>query len=481
LRINFWKPFIHIILTIYNYMKTQFSTLISIGLVGIFTIAACNKTSDSAVTPTTASITTLTCSSATFSGTATVGAAYIGTATVPYTGGNAAIYAAGTDIASTGVTGLKATLSASTLSTGAGNLIYAISGTPAAVGTATFAISFGGQSCNIALTVSAAPTTVGTGLGITTDVAKIVGLAEAFKATLSATQLSTLQLAYTKTDATKWSNLPQALSKNRVGLPTSSLSATQLVAFKKLLEAATGTVVDEGNAEMLAILAADDYLGANGGGSDYGSGNYYIAFLGMPSATGQWEFQFGGHHGTISNTYNGGKLSGATPAFRSTEPFPTYTQGGVAYKPIVQEITTLSAMLTGLSAAEQTTAKTSTSQSDLVLGPGKDGVFPTTKKGLKVGTLTQAKKDAVLAAIKTYTDDLDDVSAAAILAKYTKELDETYISYAGTTALTEKGDYVLIDGPNVWIEFSMQGGIVIRNANHPHSVWRDRTGDYGGN
>ncbi len=456
-------------------------------LIGAITLLlvsyACNKTSDTPVTPTTATITALTCGSATFSVAATAGATYTGTATVPYTGGNAAAYSSGTGIASTGVTGLTATLTASTLASGAGNVIYAITGTPSAAGVATFAVSFGGQSCNITLSVAAATTgsTGSKGLDITTDVAKIVTLAEAFKATLTASQLSTVQLAYSKTDATKWSNLPQALSKNRVGLATSTLSATQFTAFKKLLEAATGSVVDEGNAEMLAIMAADDYLGANGGGSDYGSGNYYIAFLGTPSVTGLWEFQFGGHHGTLSNTYNGGKLSGATPAFRSTEPFPTYTQGGVAYKPIVQELNTLSAMLTGLSAAEQTSAKTATSANDLVLGPGKDGVFPTTKKGVKVSSLTQAKKDAVLAAIKTYTDDLDDVSAAAILAKYKAELDETYISYAGTTALTEKGDYVLIDGPSVWIEFSMQGGIVVRNANHPHSVWRDRTGDYGGN
>jgi hypothetical protein len=378
---------------------------------------------------------------------------------------------------------LSATLSASTLTSSAGNIIYAITGTPSGAGTATFGISFGGQSCNIALTVASAPATggTGTGLGITTDVAKIVTLAEAFKATLTASQLSTVQLAYSKSDATKWSNLPQALSKNRVGFATSTLSATQLTAFKALLQAATGTGANEGNAEILAILAADDYLEANGGGADYGSGNYYIAFLGTPSTTGQWELQFGGHHGTVSNTYNAGKLSGATPAFRSTEPFPTYTQGGVAYKPIVQELDALSAMLTGLSASDLATAKVGTTQNDLQLGPGKDGVFPTTKKGLKVGGLSATQKTAVLNAIKTYTDDLDDVSAAALLAKYSSELDNTYISYAGTTALTEKGDYVLIDGPNVWIEFSMQGGIVIRNANHPHSVWRDRTGDYGGN
>ena len=462
-------------------MKTISIKILSTIIVLSLCSNACNKTNVTATIP---SISSLTCTSTTYSATATATTAYTGTATVPYTGANGVVYSAGSAIASTGVTGLTATLAAGTLATGVGSATFAITGTPSAAGTATFAISLGGQSCSISLTVAAAPVTGGTGnkgLDITTDVAKLITLVDAFKATLTATQLATIQLAYSKADATKWSNLPQALSRNRVGLATSTLSATQLTAFRALLKAATGSGDNEGNAEMLAILAADDYLGANGGGADYGSGNYYIAFLGTPSATGLWEFQFGGHHGTLSNTYNGGKLSGATPSFRSTEPFPTYTQGGVAYKPIVQELDALSSMLQALTTAQQTTAKVSTSQNDLVLGPGKDGVFPTTKKGIRVGDLTATQKANVIAAIKTYTDDLDDVSAAALLAKYTAELDNTYISFAGSTALTEKGDYVLIDGPNVWIEFSMQGGVIIRNANHPHSVWRDRTGDYGGN
>lgn len=465
-------------------MKKSFSNVLSFAVLLVVLLLACNNTSTT-VTPATASITAISCGAVTYSATATAGAAYTATATVPYTGGNATAYATGAAVASTGVTGLTATLTAGTLATGAGNAIFAITGTPSAEGNATFAVSLGGQSCSLVLSVAKAATGgtgTGMGLGVATDVAKIVMLAEAFKATLSATQVSTVQLPYTKTDAVKWSNLPQALSRNRVGLSTGALSVTQLTAFKALLQAATGSLPDEGNAEMLGIMAADDYLGANGGNpSEYGSGYYFIAFLGTPSTTTQWQFQFGGHHGTISNTYNAGRLSGATPAFRSTEPFPTYTQAGVNYKPMLQEITALSAMLTGLSAAEQTTAKTATSMNDIQLGPGRDGVFPATKKGLKLSALTQAKKDAVLAAIKTYTDDLDDVSAAAILSKYKAELDETFISFAGSTALTAQGDYVLIDGPNVWIEFVMQGGVIIRNANHPHSVWRDRTGDYGGN
>ncbi|RZK21647.1 MAG: DUF3500 domain-containing protein [Hymenobacter sp.] len=43
------------------------------------------------------------------------------------------------------------------------------------------------------------------------------------------------------------------------------------------------------------------------------------------------------------------------------------------------------------------------------------------------------------------------------------------------------GDYVRIDGPNVWSEFVCQNGIVYHSQIHYHSIWRDRTRDYGGN
>jgi hypothetical protein len=85
----------------------------------------------------------------------------------------------------------------------------------------------------------------------------------------------------------------------------------------------------------------------------------------------------------------------------------------------------------------------------------------------------------VLAAIASYVNDINDADAATILAKYESELGATYVAYSGTTALTEQNDYIRIDGPSVWIEFSMQHGIVLA-GNHPHSVWRDRNTDYGG-
>lgn len=121
--------------------------------------ASCNKSSSGgggSSTPATASITALNCSSVSFTAAATAGAAYTATATVPYSGGNAVNYTAGSAVVSTGVTGLTATLVAGTLANGTGNLSYSITGTPSAAGTASFPVTFGGQTCSFALTVNAA-------------------------------------------------------------------------------------------------------------------------------------------------------------------------------------------------------------------------------------------------------------------------------------------------------------------------------------
>ncbi|PSR53051.1 hypothetical protein AHMF7605_05685 [Adhaeribacter arboris] len=330
-------------------------------------------------------------------------------------------------------------------------------------------------------TVLSNTTSANTTCGSATGLAKVVCLAESFKSTLDATQLSAVQLTYSKANAQRWSNLPEGLYRNRVGLDLASLDETQLAAFRDMMVAVlTLNTSNEGYDEMLGNLVADDYLNTAGGGSTYGAGNYYLAFLGIPSVTGLWELQFGGHHYTFANTYNNGTIAGVTPSFRAIEPMDAVSANNKNYQPMEQERQAFAAMLGALSSAEQTTAKLSSSFNDVLLGPGKDAQFPTTKQGLQVGSLSADKKTLVLNAIQLYTNDLDSETATAFLNKYTSELDNTYIAFAGSTAVTSENDYIRIDGPSVWIEFSYQGGIVIRGTPHPHSVWRDRTSDYGG-
>ena len=120
---------------------------------------SCSKTQSTNPVPVDPVISALNCSAATVSSPASPGTAYSGTITVPYSGGNGKGYNAGATINSTGVTGLAAKLQAGTLASGAGNFTYTITGTPATTGTASFAISFGGQSCSVSLPVADAPLT----------------------------------------------------------------------------------------------------------------------------------------------------------------------------------------------------------------------------------------------------------------------------------------------------------------------------------
>jgi hypothetical protein len=77
--------------------------------------------------------------------------------------------------------------------------------------------------------------------------------------------------------------------------------------------------------------------------------------------------------------------------------------------------------------------------------------------------------------------DADDATAASLLAAYEQQLASTYVAYSGTGNFTQEGDYVRLDGPNVWIELVCQNGVMYRSQIHYHSIWRDRTRDYGGN
>jgi hypothetical protein len=428
-------------------------------------------------------VTALTCGGATYSSSATVNVAFTGTAAVPYTGGNGAAYTAGTAISSTGVTGLTATLAAGTLANGAGNIIYNISGTAATSGTASFAITFGGQSCTLSLTVNAASANCSSQTGV----AQIVCLANTFLATLTSSQQASAVLSLNITNAKRWSNLPCALSC-RNGLLFSSLTATQQTAALALIQAASGSTAGNGYNEFVQIRAADDYLGQTASG--YGSGNYIIAFLGSPSTTGKWMLQFGGHHSAQNITYDAGVVTSITPMHEAVEPKGAFTYNGTTYAgPLESEHTAMQEMLGSFSSTELTGAKISGSFSDCLMVPGSTtNTMPSTKVGIKVSTLSSTAQSKVLAAIAEWVNDVDAASAANFLAIYQSELANTYISYASNSSgtsgnpasfLTANTDYVRIDGPSVWIEFICQNGVVLSGV-HYHTVMRDHARDYIG-
>jgi uncharacterized protein (TIGR02145 family) len=136
---------------LYFYLVNNNANMLDFGRAASHTVR-CIK--DASAIP--ATLGAINCGSTSVTGILTSGTAANGvSASAPYTGGNGGSYAAQT-IASTGVTGLTATLTADILANGAGSLTYTITGTPTTSGTASFAITVGGQSCSFTVSVAAA-------------------------------------------------------------------------------------------------------------------------------------------------------------------------------------------------------------------------------------------------------------------------------------------------------------------------------------
>jgi uncharacterized protein (TIGR02145 family) len=114
------------------------------------------------IAPPAAAISTINCAGATNTGTLTSGTVASGVSvSVPYTGGNAGTYSA-QSVSSTSVLGLMATLAAGNIANGSGNVSYTISGTPTTSGTASFAITLGGQSCTFTFSVAVSTASITT-------------------------------------------------------------------------------------------------------------------------------------------------------------------------------------------------------------------------------------------------------------------------------------------------------------------------------
>lgn len=311
--------------------------------------------------------------------------------------------------------------------------------------------------------------------------ARLVCLADGLKKSATPELLARLELPYSVDEAKKWSNFPPVGYRDRVGPTLEELSVEQRGYVKAMLKEASGIEANEGMDEMVQILNADDYLKAKADdGAGFSSGNFHVAFIGTPAATGTWQLYFGGHHLAFANTYVDGKLTGATPSFRGVEPFTTFNQNGRDNAPMAQEQVAFAAMLTALSPDEAAKAKLPQIYTNIIVGPQQDDSFPSVREGVPAGELDDAKQALVMAAIATYVRDVDPADADAILARYQQEMAETFVSFSGTPEMATENDYVRIDGPSVWIEYSIQPGRSIP-GNHPHSVWRDRVADYGGN
>ncbi|NDY90394.1 DUF3500 domain-containing protein [Ideonella sp. TBM-1] len=336
------------------------------------------------------------------------------------------------------------------------------------------------------VTSSAATLTVSSTSAVATHAAAVHSAMETFLGTLSTSQQGTAQLGWALDSARRWSNLPASMVA-RNGVKWGDLSTVQKTAARSLITTALG---DTGNALHLGMQAADEALVSTYGASSgtYGAGHSYIAALGTPSASDFWLLQLTGHHFT-ANLAMGGAYASPTPLFLGVEPKGSFTLSGTTWDPMQAQrsaFANLGAALTAYAGA-----RFSKTYGDVLFGANGsgsiDGSCPrsyasVTDLGLAYSSLSSTDQALVQTAIRSYVNTQASAVAAELLSAYLSDsaLASTSVGYAGTGTVTAKGNYFRIAGPRVWIEFSVQSGVIVSSDIHFHTIWRDKLADYGG-
>ncbi len=301
---------------------------------------------------------------------------------------------------------------------------------------------------------------------------KVVAFATTFLETLSSAQRS--KTVFTFTDASqkiKWSNLPTGIFQ-RNGVKLGELTTSQQEALFSLLSSVFST---KGYQQIMQVIDGDEVLKSTGGGNlIFGRAEYYVSFLGTPSATSPWILQFGGHHMAINATVAGAAIA-LTPSLTGGQP-TSYTLNGVLVQPIIGEVNAAFALLNSLESSQKSAAVLGANFIDLILGPGQDGKT-LQPEGIKASSLNASQQQLLLELVQTRVGLLNDEDANAKMQEIQANLANTYFAWSGATTAGSPA-YFRVTAPTLVLEFSPQsmGGDA---ANHVHSIYRDPTNDYG--
>ena len=310
----------------------------------------------------------------------------------------------------------------------------------------------------------------------TAATARIVAAAQGVLKSLDDAGRAKVQFPANSSQKAHWSNLPGPMFQ-RNGLRLGDLTSSQRAAVMNLLSAALSR---GGYQKVLEIMRGDEVLRTSGGGRGRGRGpgggpafgedEYYLAFVGVPSASAPWMLQFGGHHLAVNLTLAGGEATMA-PSLPAAQP-ATYTFEGRTVRPLGSENDKAFALVNALDGAQRGKAVLDYRVADLVLGPGQDGraIQP---EGIRGSELTQAQQAMLWDLVREWAGMMNDAFAEARMSELRSNLRDTWFAWSGPTT-NGSAAYFRVQGPTLVIEYAPQG-----NIDHIHTIYRDPTNDYG--
>ena len=295
--------------------------------------------------------------------------------------------------------------------------------------------------------------------------------AKAFIATLSNEQSAAALYSFADNEQrSKWSNFPEGMIP-RGGLRLGNLSPEQ----QQLLDQLLAEIMSEQGLLNIAYQLAAEETFEKDSFNKYGIEHFYVAFLGTPSASLPWMFQFGGHHLAINTTIYGADVT-FSPMLTGGQPLNIEFDGKQVFI-TEKETRAAKVLMASLTLEQRNQAIRGEKPIDLLLGPGEFGAV-VAAEGIKASELNTEQRQLLIDLIYTRLGFINKDDLAAKMTSVRAELDDTYFAWWGPIDKLGFG-YFRITGPSLFIEYSPQDDQGDPITDHAHSMFRNPKNDYG--
>jgi hypothetical protein len=280
---------------------------------------------------------------------------------------------------------------------------------------------------------------------------------------------------------TDWHYIPKP---NRKGLQVKNMNDAQRQAAHALLQAALSNV---GYNKAHKIMQLESVLHELEKGRTNGMirdpERYYFTLFGEPKADGRWGLSVEGHHLSLNFVVDKDEVVSSTPTFLGCNPGELLADYGPGFakglRVLADEEELAFKLLASLSSEQRKTAVVAEKAPSDVRDAGKASPPLSPAVGLAAKEMSEGQKTILRALIDTYVHNLpDDVAEERLNAIDQAGFDGITFAWSGADR-PKVGHHYVVQGDTFLIEFNnTQPDSAGNLANHVHSVWHDRAGNF---
>lgn len=268
-------------------------------------------------------------------------------------------------------------------------------------------------------------------------------------------------------------NIQKTYQRPRKGLPFLDMKPHQQQLAYALLSSALS---QQGYIKATTIMSLEDVLRIQEKDTEARRDpmKYFFSIFGEPSEKGVWGMRVEGHHLSLHYVVVDGKVA-ASPTFFGDNPAEVREGPRKGLRALAREEDLGRDLLKALTPEQKKTAIVEAkAYNDILTSNNRTAALEGQPNGLAAAKMTPKQRELLTAVLTEYANNLPEPVAMARLAEVKKAGTNMFFAWAGAE---EKGGphYYRIQGPTFLVEYdNTQNG-----ANHIHSVWRDKTGDFG--